>query len=319
MSTNQTLFRAILTVDFPGQRGPPHTHMIKLGFDALRESRTAHIIQILESDIEVQTLWYMANRTSRRAAVNDHGPVHVRTSMHHGDTLLRLLMEAGVQPNTIVDHSMTEDDARVVVLLGLALHDVGMSIHRDRHELLSVPLALDWLRRKLPPVYAEPQLTVITSEVVHAVLAHNVNERCLTLEAGIVKVADALDMTKGRSRKAISAGKIDIHSISAAAVEAVRVTRGENRPIRIEVDITNPAAVFHLNEVFGQKLARSSIRDYVEVPKLDEILETLRELGTSDDPQRDAEAAATAPEPTDGRATGEPIGIGRGRVPTTIA
>ena len=295
--------------------------MIKLGIDAPAASRTAQIVQLLESDIEVQTLWYMANRTSRRAAVNDHGPVHVRTAMHHGDTLLRLLMEAGVQPNCITDHAMSEDDTRVVVLLGLALHDVGMSIHRDRHELLSVPIALDWLRRKVPPIYAEPQLTVILSEVGHAILAHNVNERCLTLEAGIVKVADALDMTKGRSRKALSAGKIDIHSISAAAVEAVRVVRGTNKPIRIEVDINNPSAVFHLKEVFGQKLAHSSIQDYVEVPKLDELLETLRELGTSEDTQRDAEAAATTagngrPE---GRGVGEPIGIGRGRVPTTIA
>ena len=295
--------------------------MIKIGIEALATSRTAQIVQILESDIEIQTLWYMANRTSRRAAVNDHGPVHVRTAMHHGDTLLRLLMEAGVQPNCITDHAMSEDDTRVVVLLGLALHDVGMSIHRDRHELLSVPIALDWLRRKVPPIYTEPQLTVIISEVGHAILAHNVNERCLTLEAGIVKVADALDMTKGRSRKALSAGKIDIHSISAAAVEAVRVVRGTNKPIRIEVDINNPSAVFHLKEVFGQKLAHSSIQDYVEVPKLDELLETLRELGTSEDTQRDAEAAATTagngrPE---GRGVGEPIGIGRGRVPTTIA
>ena len=73
--------------------------MIKLGIDAPPSSRAAQIVQILEADIEVQTLWYMANRTSRRAAVNDHGPVHVRTSMHHADTLLRLLMEAGIQPN----------------------------------------------------------------------------------------------------------------------------------------------------------------------------------------------------------------------------
>jgi len=196
-----------------------------------------------------------------------------------------------------------------------------MSIHRDRHELLSVPIALDWMRRKLSPPYAEPQLTVVVSEVGHAILAHNVNERCLTLEAGIVKVADALDMTKGRSRKAITAGKIDIHSISAAAVEAVRVTRGQNKPIRVEVDINNPAAVFHLNEVFRQKLEHSSIRDFVEVPKLDELLDSLRELGTSADPQRDAEAAATTATNgrEDRRGVGEPIGIGRGRVPTTIA
>ena len=110
--------------------------IIKLGIDATSESRAAEVVQILETDIEIQTLWYMANRTSRRAAVNDRGPVHVRTSMHHRDRLLRLLIEAGVQPNTITDHGMSEDDARVVVLLGVALHDVGMSIHRDRHELL---------------------------------------------------------------------------------------------------------------------------------------------------------------------------------------
>src|SRR4030081_1172247 len=142
--------------------------MIKLGIDAPAASRTAQIVQILESDIEVQTLWYMANRTSRRAAVNDHGPVHVRTSMHHADTLLRLLMEAGIQPNCVIDHAMSEDDARAVVLLGIALHDVGMSIHRDRHELLSVPIAIDWLRRKLPPTYVERHLTVVISKVGHA-------------------------------------------------------------------------------------------------------------------------------------------------------
>jgi uncharacterized protein len=293
--------------------------MIKLGIEAPSGSHTAQVTAVLENDIEVQTLWYMANRTSKRAAVNDHGPVHVRTSMHHGDQLLRLLMEAGIQPNTIVDHGMSEDDARVVVLLGLALHDIGMSVHRDRHELLSVPIGLDWMRRKLPSIYAEPQLTVIISEVLHAVLAHNVNERCLTLEAGIVKVADALDMTKGRSRKALGSGKIDIHSISAASIEAVRVTRGTNKPIRVEVDINNPAAVFHLKEVFGQKLARSSIEPYVEVPKLDELLESLRELSTSEDRQRDAEAEATTTTQVEPRVLGEPIGIGRGRVPTTIA
>src|SRR5260370_1937729 len=147
--------------------------MIKLGIDAAAGSKRAQVVQLLETDMEVQTLWYMANRTSRRAAVNDHGPVHVRTAMHHGDTLLRLLIDAGIQPNCITDHAMSEDDARAVVLLGLALHDVGMSVHRDRHELLSVPIALDWLRRKIPPIYAEPHLPVIISQAWPAILAHN--------------------------------------------------------------------------------------------------------------------------------------------------
>src|SRR5437764_15256109 len=102
--------------------------MIKLGIEAPASSRTAQILQVLENDIEVQTLWYMANRTSKRAAVNDHGPVHVRTAMHHGDTLLRLLVESGIQPNCVVDHAITDDDGRVVDLLGLAVHDLVISV-----------------------------------------------------------------------------------------------------------------------------------------------------------------------------------------------
>ncbi len=297
--------------------------MIRLGIDAPPGSRSAQVVELMQTDLELQTLWYCANRTSRRAAVNDHGPIHVRTAMHHGFRLLNLLIEAGIQPNCVTDHGMTTDDAMAVVLLAIALHDTGMSVHRDRHELLSVPITLDWLRRKLPPIYQEPRLTVIISEVAHAVLAHNVHERTLTIEAGVVKVADALDMTKGRSRRAIEAGKIDIHSISAAAVESVRVTRGVSRPIRIEVEITNPAAIFHLNEVFAAKLSHSSIEPYVEVPKLDELLQSLRELGTRADTQRDQELAeSTTPNgdrPPTERGVGEPIGIGRGRVPTTIA
>lgn len=303
--------------------------MIKLGIEAPSESRTARVVELLEGDLELQTMWYMANRTSQRAGVNDHGPIHVRTAMHHATRLFELLTACGIKSNCVLDHGMEDDDAWAVVLLALAFHDVGMSVHRDRHELLSVPLTLDWLRRKLPPIYAEPQLTVVISEVAHAVLAHNVHERTLTLEAGIVKVADALDMTKGRSRRAIEAGKIDIHSISAAAVEAVRVVPGVSRPIRVEVDINSSAAIFHLREVFGEKLLHSSLEPYVEVPQLDELLDRLREIGTGEDAQRMEHLVRSgAPSgKSNGRRRsgqeapvhGEPLGIGRGKVPTTIA
>src|SRR5450759_1908154 len=106
--------------------------MIKLGIDAPPESRTAQVVQILETDIEIQTLWYMANRTSRRAAVNDHGPVHVRTAMHHGDSLLRLLIEAGIPPNCVTDHALTEDDARVVFGQGVIGDAVGRNASLDQ-------------------------------------------------------------------------------------------------------------------------------------------------------------------------------------------
>jgi metal-dependent HD superfamily phosphatase/phosphodiesterase len=51
----------------------------------------------------------------------------------------------------------------------------------------------------------------------------------VTLEAGIVRVADALDMAKGRSRVEFEAGRIDIHSLSAAAIDEVRIEAGETK------------------------------------------------------------------------------------------
>ena len=255
--------------------------MIKLNIAADPGSRLAEVIRLMEEDVELQTLWYCANRNAKRAAVNDHGPVHVRLVMGYAYEMLRLLVEAGVEPNVVRDHGLTPDDAAVVVTTAVAFHDTGMSVHRDRHEEYSVPLAMVKLRALLAGLYREPELTIVVSEALHALVAHSARTRCLTLEAGIVKVADALDMTKGRSRHAIENGKIDIHSISAAAIEQVRVTRGAERPVRIEVEISNPAAVYQLKEVFGGKLAQSGLTPYVEIPTLDYLLESLSQHGSS--------------------------------------
>ena len=58
----------------------------------------------------------------------------------------------------------------------------------------------------------------MTSEVLHAVLTHHEPSYPQTLEAGIVKVADALDMEKGRARIPYQEGRLNIHSISALAI-----------------------------------------------------------------------------------------------------
>ena len=253
--------------------------MIKLDIVGPAGSKLAAVVRMMEEDVELQTLWYCANRNARRAAVNDHGPVHVRLVMNYAYEMLRLLIEAGVKPSSMADHALTEDDAAVIVVTAVAFHDTGMSVHRDWHEQYSVPLAMAKLRLMLQDLYSEPERTIIISEALHALVSHSLPVRCLTLEAGIVKVADALDMTKGRSRRAIENGKIDIHSISAAAIDRVRVCAGTERPIRVEVEVSNPAAVFQLKEVFGGKLAQSGLAPYVEIPTLDRLLETLSQDG----------------------------------------
>jgi metal-dependent HD superfamily phosphatase/phosphodiesterase len=53
----------------------------------------------------------------------------------------------------------------------------------------------------------------------------------LALEAGILRVADALDMAKGRSRIPFEAGSVSMHSLSAAAIdEVIDRRRRDERP-----------------------------------------------------------------------------------------
>jgi len=81
----------------------------------------------------------------------------------------------------------------------------------------------------------------------------------------VLKVADALDMAEGRTRIPFEAGKVDIHSISALAVDAVEIEPGTERPVRIVVRLANSAGIFQVDELLRKKIKNSSIRDYVEV------------------------------------------------------
>ena len=124
---------------------------------------------------------------------------------------------------------MSADDAEVVVTLGALLHCIGMAVHRDGHEDFSLFLAEPKIRELLDGIYEEPDLTVIVSEVLQAITSHREYGKPLTLEAGIVRVADALDMAQGRSRIPFERGRVSIHSLSAAAIEEVQIEDGEER------------------------------------------------------------------------------------------
>ena len=115
-------------------------------------------------------------------------------------------------------------------MLAALLHDVGMSIHRRDHEDWSLFLAEPKMRELLDGVYDEPELTVVVSEALQAITSHRADGEPLSLEAGVLRVADALDMAKGRSRIPFERGSVSIHSLSAAAIDEVRITDGETRP-----------------------------------------------------------------------------------------
>lgn len=101
--------------------------------------------------------------------------------------------------------------------------------------------------------------------MLHAIIAHRAGGQPLTLEAGIVRVADALDMAKGRSRIPFEAGQVNIHSVSAAAVDAVEIGSGELKPVRVSITLTNAAGLFQIDELLKEKLRGSGLEPYVEV------------------------------------------------------
>jgi metal-dependent HD superfamily phosphatase/phosphodiesterase len=229
-------------------------------------AKLRRLIERANADDELYALWIAANVTAiDRLGMTDHGPVHVKIVMNLAVRMLRLLMERGVQPSIVRDYGLERHDAEVVVAMAALFHDVGMSIHRADHEAFSLFVAQSKLREYLEELYPPPEATIARSEILHAIIAHRSGGEPLTLEAGAVRIADALDIAKGRSRIPFESGSISIHSVSAAAIDAVRIEPGSKKPIRIVIEMCNSAGVFQLDELFRKKLIGSGLEPHVEL------------------------------------------------------
>jgi metal-dependent HD superfamily phosphatase/phosphodiesterase len=140
-----------------------------------------------------------------------------------------------------------------------------MAIHRTDHEAYSLFLAADKLGTLLEGAYGQPERAVIVAESLHAIIGHRRRGDPLTLEAGLVRVADALDMAKGRSRVPFETRRTNIHSLSAAAIDEVRIDSGTDRAVTIEIAMNNSAGVFQVDELLATKLRGTALEDHVEV------------------------------------------------------
>ena len=188
----------------------------------------AAVVERVNRDDELYALWVAQNVNAvERLRISDHGPVHVQIVANSALRLLRLLMDAGVEPALVTDYGLAPDDAEVAVVLAALFHDVGISIHRDGHEAYSLFVARPKLERLLEEHYGAAEATILRSEILHAVISHRAGGDPLTLEAGILKVADALDMAEGR--------------------------------------MTNSAGVFQLDELLRRKLRGSGLEPYLQV------------------------------------------------------
>ena len=241
-------------------------HRTPIHLPARHNSTLQAVLDAVNSDDDLYAIWRCANVNAMdRLGMSDHGPVHVQIVANIGLRLFRLLTTRQIVPSAVEYHQLSVDDAEVIVVLACLLHDVGMSIHRDDHERYSLFIAHDKLRELLPAFYPRAACRVMISEILHAIIAHRAGGRPLTLEAGIVRVADALDMAKGRSRIPFEAGQMNIHSVSAAAIDRVSIASGEVRPIRIEIHMNNSAGIFQVDGLLKEKLLGSGLERYVDV------------------------------------------------------
>ena len=227
--------------------------------------RLQALIDAANADTQLKAWWHVAQVNAHRLGMSDHSWVHVQIVVNIALRLCRLLVRRGVEPAAVVDYGMDARDAEVVVAAAALLHCVGMAIHRTDHEAYSLFMAADKLDSLLGGIYDEPARSVLAAEAMHAIIAHRRRGDPLTLEAGIVRVADALDMAKGRSRVPFEAGRPNIHSLSAAAIDEVRIDPGREKAVRIEIEMNNSSGIFQIDELLATKLRGSRLEDHVEV------------------------------------------------------
>jgi uncharacterized protein len=252
----------------PGERGSdPESAIarVRLRAPSRGNRRLEALLDRASADAELRGWWHLAQVNSERLGMSDHSWVHVQIVVNIALRLLRLLARGGLEPAMVADHAMRERDAEIVVAAAALLHDVGMSIHRTDHEAFGLFLAERKLRELLGDLYDEPQRTVVIGETLHAIIGHRRRGEPYTLEAGVVRVADALDMAHGRSRVPVGSGVVGIHAVSAAAIDAVRIEPGAERPVRIEIEMNNSAGIFQVDDLLAQKLRGTPLEGQIEI------------------------------------------------------
>lgn len=227
--------------------------------------RLEGFLEAANTDDRLRAWWHMQHVFANRLGMSDHSWVHIRIVLNIALRMYRLLSKRGVESAMVTEHLMRERDAEVVIAAGCLFHDTGMSIHRTDHEAYSLFLAAERLPVLLADVYEEPERTVVVAEALHAIIGHRRRGDPITVEAGIVRVADALDLAQGRSRVPFENRRPNIHSLSAAAIDGVEIKAGDERAVTIEIAMNNSAGIFQVDELLATKLRGSGLEEHVEV------------------------------------------------------
>jgi metal-dependent HD superfamily phosphatase/phosphodiesterase len=233
--------------------------------------KAVEIASLVIEDEEIQAIQDYGNIVSiKRLGYNDHGPVHMRTVAHNAVVMMGLLRDAKVQTSLEAENCGCFEDSLIAVVLAGFLHDIGMSLGRQDHEMHSAYMAYPILDRVLTEVYTNVhQRVIVRSLALEGIAGHMGNRQVYSLEAGVILIADGCDMTKGRARIPMhlsSTPKVgDIHKYSANSIEEVRLSSGKERPIHIDVEMSSEVGLFQVEEVLLGKIAASPAKGYVEL------------------------------------------------------
>jgi len=231
-----------------------------------KNNKLKEIISSVQLDSMLHSFWKCSNIMAiDRMGYTDHGPTHVKIVANLALKLLRILIKNGVEPSIVKDYKMKNVDSEVVVVLGSIFHDLGMIVQRNDHEKYGILVALKFLDKYLNKVYSLEEQAIVTSEVLHCIVSHEQPNNTLTVEAGIVSIADALDMESGRARIPFEAGKIDIHSVSALSIQNVEIIEGGIKPITVKVRMSDSSGVFQIDQLLKPRIENSGLHNFIHV------------------------------------------------------
>ena len=233
---------------------------------AFPDEKLNEVLPALVEDPEVQTYLEAQNVNAvTRKGYNDHGSKHIEIVRNRALRLYDLLKAGGVEFNGATEQGLDEADEPVIVALAATIHDIGHVVHRDSHAYYSIPLAADLLDRFLPEFYDTEGVVRMKAEVLHAILCHHTEEDPLTREAGVIRVADALDMERGRSRIPYEKGGRGINTLSSQAISDVVLQEGDETPVLVEIEMVNAAGVYQVDTLLKAKLRDSTLEDHIRI------------------------------------------------------
>jgi len=239
------------------------------GDHAFPDEKLRTVMEAIDTDEEIQAYLEAQNvNPVTRKGYNDHGPKHIEIVRNRALRLYELLKRGAVPFNGAADQDLEEADEAVIIALAATLHDIGHIVHRDEHPYYSIPLAADVLDRVLADFYDTAAAVRMKGEILHAILCHHVEEDPLTTEAGVIRVADALDMERGRSRMPYERGSRGINTVSSQAIERVTVKEGEEKPVLVEIEMHNAAGVYQVDNLLKAKVRGSGLEDDIRIVAL---------------------------------------------------